>query len=240
MKINPINSIYNSSHIHKKYITNKNSNQGNSKTNYTADNVKANFLPSFGDLKKVGEAEIIDRRTGKPVIATIKKENFGEDDITYKLYIKKKELGYMDMQLHSLIPDDDYKSSEKLPYEIFPEIKHLRTLSGDEYSGIGSTLINIAVNESQKNGYDGALWLITDKGFAKTLSSYRSNENPIPFYYKLGFKALDGNKDESIKKWINKSMYNMLPDSELLMLTPEAAKEKNKYFCENFTLTKKK
>ncbi|MBQ9245145.1 hypothetical protein IJ182_02630 [bacterium] len=218
-----------------------NSNSNIKTTNIPSSAFKAKYLPSFGKYKKVGEALLKNRETGDDVTAVIKKESFGTDDISYSLFVNKKEAGYIDIKLDSLFPQYDYSIPEyenPVPDDIMPEVTHLRSILGDKYEGIGSTLLSLAIDESKKAGDNGALWLTSYKGYDRLRSTYRKDENPIPFYYKLGFKSPNLETDKKIKELIQKGEYDKLPESELLVLTPEAAHAKNKYFARNYTISK--
>ena len=111
----------------------------------------------------------------------------------------------------------------------------MRTLKGEQYAGIGSALLSVAVDESKKYGRKGALWLVSEEGYARTYSAYRRNESPIPFYYKLGFKALDKKVDQIIKEGINSSNYNKLPRSVVLLLPSSKADYLQKYYENHYT-----
>ena len=201
------------------------------------DCYKANFLP-FAGLKTVGEAYVIDRKTGEKVKAAIKKDEIKDEYCLYKLYKDKKELGAMDMSPYSRIPNTiggKPVNAGKYHKMVIPKIEHIRTIEGDKYSRIGSTLVNLAIEESKKYGFGGGLWLFSEKGFQKMLSLYRSNKNPIPFYYKLGFRAL-GEEDEKIKEYINNYEYAKLPNSAILVLDSETVKKGNKYLEPDFVL----
>ena len=210
------------------------SNNNLSLNNVPSENIKANFLPSFGRLRNVGTVTLTDRNTKMPVKATVKKDSFGSSDFQYQLYMGKECLGYMDLLCDSLFPEDLYVISE--PDDIFPEIRHLRSLRGDKYEGIGSSLVSIAVEESRKRRKGGAVWLSTEKGYAREMSNYRKDENPIPFYYKLGFRAVDSKVDKLIQECIKNTDYNKLPPSALLLLSSSAANAKNKYLAKTFTI----
>ena len=111
----------------------------------------------------------------------------------------------------------------------------LRTLKGEQYAGIGSALLSVAVDESKKYGRKGALWLVAEEGYARTYSAYRRNESPIPFYYKLGFKTLDKEVHQIIKEGINSSNYNKLPRSVVLVLPSSKADYLQKYYENHYT-----
>ncbi len=236
MRISPVNNI--NSNLLKPLIYNTSSTSTVHKTvsnklTPPVDAIKSKYCLSFGKFKKIGNVVLQDRQTGDNVLASLKREKYGKDYVSYKVFVKNEEAGYMDMNLSSVFPEDNnYVVTE--PDNVIPEIQHLRSLSGEKYSGIGTALVNAAVQESVKRGKGGCLWLTTESGYAWSLSRYRANENPIPFYYKLGFKAVDAKTDKFINQCLEKTKYNMLPDSVLLLLTPEAIKKKHKYFSSNF------
>lgn len=186
----------------------------------SAENIRAAYIPAFGQFKKVGETFLTDRITGEKVKADIKKEKILNEYIGYKLYVGEKVAGFMDMSLNDKFP----KYSDKIPFERFPQIIHLRTLEGEKYSGTGTTLVKLASEESKKLGKEGALWLDAEKGYMKHASRYRSDESPIPFYYKLGFRA-PGKKHKEIKNILKSEDYYKLPNSQILYLTPDAAEK---------------
>jgi GNAT superfamily N-acetyltransferase len=198
----------------------------------SANTIKSNFCPSFGIAKKEFDVQLKERNTGKAILGTLKKEHIGNTYV-YKLLVGREEAGFMYLNLDSILPEEEYVTTE--PDSDIPQISRLRSLRGDKYSGIGSTLVSAAVRESKKRGKNGSLWLVAEKGFAKDYSEYRSDENPIPFYYKLGFVAVDKKTDNLIKNCIDEidkkdyKAYKMLPDSAILLLTTEAAATDNKY-----------
>ena len=204
-------------------------------SNISAENYIANYLPSFGKYKKISDVLLRERETGKLVAGELKRDKYGSDLFSYKIFIKGKEAGYMDLNCESLFPEDKYVVPEA--DNVFPEIQHLRSLEGDKYSGIGTALVNAAIDESIKRGKNGSVWLTSEQGYASSFSDYRKNENPIPFYYKLGFRTLNPNRDKYIQNCLRFSQYSMLPSSEVLILTSEAVKARNKELTENFTVS---
>lgn len=194
---------------------------------------KANYMPSFGKFEKKGETTVIDKTTGEPKKAVIKEERIG-CSVSYKLEVDKKEAGYLDMI--------DYTRPEDLPEQIKNmgyktcEVRHLRSLAGEKYAGIGSALIKTAIAESYNAGCSGNIWLDAEKGYAHSLSSYRSNENPIPFYYKVGFESVDSDENKFIKDCLKKADLKSLPDSASLMLTGEAKEKWINELIQNFTI----
>ncbi len=237
LSINNNPFLYNNSYSNKNSVKKNDFGQKSKSEILTAENVpsdaiKSKYCPSFGKFRKVDDISLLDKDSGFNVKASLCREKIG-DFVSYKIFVDKKEAGFMDMNCTSLFPEGDYVLTQ--PNNVIPEITHLRSLLGEKYSGIGTALVNAAVKESRKRGNDGCLFLTAEKGYARTFSDYRSDENPIPFYYKLGFEAVNPQIDSFIKKCIAKSQYNMLPDSALLLLTPEAIAQKNKYFAKNYT-----
>lgn len=182
-------------------------------------NLQARYMPSFAGYRKAGETTVIDKKTGLKVPAAIQKEKTG-DFLSLRLMVGKKEAGFLDMYCNSVFPEDSYVLPE--PTNSMPEVRHLRSILGNDYSGIGTALIKTAIQESCNNGGFGNLWLESEKGYEKTLTSYRSNENPIPFYYRMGFISPNEDIDKQIKTCLKKTDYLKLPESTLLLLTPES------------------
>ena len=203
-----------------------------SQNNISSSVYKANFIPSFGKFKKVGEVTILNCDTGRTVDATLQKESVGNYH-RFKIVVNREEVGFMNIDCDAIFDENNYVLSE--PNNNIPKVTQLRTLNGEKYAGIGSALLNLAVDESKKIGRKGALWLVSEEGFARTYSAYRRNESPIPFYYKLGFKALDKNVDNIIKEGINSSNYKKLPKSVVLVLPSSKANHLQKYYKEHYT-----
>ena len=206
-------------------ITNKH--QNNNLVQLPLNTLKANFCPSFGKYRKVADVYLKDKETGESVKASLQREYVG-DFVSFKLMHRNEEAGYLDMDCGAVFPENSYVLPEI--DNVIPRVCHVRSLLGDKYHGIGTALINAAVNESRKAGEKGYLWLQSEKGYAHSLSRYRRGENPIPFYYKLGFRAIDKNTDKFIKFCLEKSKYSELPDTAILLLTPEAVSKNTKYF----------
>lgn len=201
---------------------NKNTIIQNNYSPYSAENVKANFLPSFDGLKKVGTTAVKDRITGQYVPADIKKEKIG-DYTTFVITVNKKKAGYLEMKANCVVPEDDFMLTTQT--NCFPRITHLRSLMGERYAGIGTALIKTAIQESYNTGNCGNLWLYAERGYARTLSPYRADENPIPFYYKVGFESPIEKKNEEFKRNIENGKYKKLPDIALLVLNEERRDE---------------
>ncbi len=187
----------------------------------SAEHIRANFCPSFGAYKIINKVYLTDKKTGESVKATIKKDSFGDDDIAYKLMVGRKEGGFLDLKFNTENKKKfDAENKDENTQGPFPEVVHLRSLLGNKYRGIGSALLETAIEESKKRGNGGALFLISCKGYAYAASKYRSNENPIPFYYKFGFRSCNEEEDKQIKKCLENSDYESLPALTYLELKP--------------------
>ncbi len=202
------------------------SNQGVSYATVSSECVKAKFLPSFGQMKKVGEITIYDRKTKEPVIATVKKDHYYNEYLIYHLFAGKTKVGEMTMRMHADLPDNDFPSDDEQPVKkkTVPQVMTLRTIEGEKYSNIGTSLIGLAIDESMKTEHKGAIWVDSCKGYDQLSSPYRSGENPIPFYYKLGFRAVDG-QDEIIRELLEKGDYEKLPVIAFLRLSADDARK---------------
>ncbi len=184
--------------------------------------VKAKFLPvSFGAFKKIGTVEITDRKTNKLVTVDLKSEDFG-DYTMFKLFSKGQELGFID--IISSCSKNSSNNSESLAKNS-TTIVHLRSYKGNEYSGIGTALMKAAINKAIKNNCADEISLYAETGYQYAFSPYRSNESPIPFYYKLGFEATDLKTDEKIRNLIARERYDLLPSMVFLKLSDEELKK---------------
>lgn len=204
--------------------------------NYSAENIKANFLPSFGAFRKAGSTAVLDKVSGQYVPAEIRKEKLG-DYTTFIINVDRQKAGYLEMKANSVVPEKDFILTTSTNY--FPKITHLRTIMGERYSGIGTALIKAAIQESYNTGNEGNLWLYAEKGYQRTLSPYRADENPIPFYYKLGFESPNPQKDAEIRENIEKGRIDRLPKIELLVLNEERRDEWLKKLAQSPVLKQK-
>lgn len=226
MKIQQLNSFANNYSLNKqKSIVNTNNTTAifsNRKQFSSLSNeaIKANFTPSF----KSSETKIIslkDRETNKDVEMKLTKISIG-DYTSFKIHtMKNKEAGFLRLKSRNIMKED-LTLTDEMP----PVILELRSLAGDKYKGIGTTLINEAIKESDKLGKGGCLWLRSLKGFGSSMSKYRSDENPIPFYYKMGFVSIYKSVDEQIRNCLANDNISDLPNDVILVLKPEVAKEK--------------
>lgn len=197
---------------------------------------QANFAPSFGKYKKVKDVSVIDKKSQQPVRAALLRDVDGSS-VSYKLVSGRTELGYMHMNCNSIFKEDKYLCPE--PDNNIPEITHIRSLEGDKYYGIGTNFINAAVEESLKRGKRGCVWCYAEQGYAAALSSYRKYENPIPFYYKMGFKSLDPQIDALIQRGIQTNNLGLLPEATTLILTSEDSDKFRKNYSSSFSFARK-
>ena len=195
--------------------------------------LNANYLPSFGKYKKVADVTLIDKDTEMPVKASLRKEKTG-DFISFQIITgRKDEAGFLHMDIDPLPVRGEYIPRNKNG-ETLPEVSHLRSIQGDKYKGIGTTLIKAAINESLRAGKKGELFLRAETGYGSCYSDYRKNESPIPFYYKMGLKAENKEIDKFIQDCIKNVDYKSLPPSALLVLSEEAVKSKNIQFSKDY------
>ncbi len=217
--INPQKNI--TQHAGKKtYCTGSSAGNKQTLSAYSSENIKANFMPSFGFSKKVGKANIIERNTGRVVEADVRRDVMGPF-VTYNLNLGRKELGFLVMDRDTIYPEPQHVIT--FPTDNIPKVLNLRTIEGEKYSGIGTALIKSAVNESFNNNSYGTLWLTAEKGYEKNRSPYRSDENPIPFYYKIGFKSPDRSQDAYIRECLEKKEYGKLPNIAVLIFSPKTS-----------------
>ena len=196
---------------------------------------KANYLPSFGKYKKVADITLINRDAEMPVSASLRKEKVG-DFVSFQIITgRKDEAGFLHMDLDPRSDEDDVVLINSKGKAI-PKITHLRSITGDKYKGIGTALVHAAIVESLKANKGGELFLNAETGYGSCYSEYRKNENPIPFYHKMGFKSVDKEVNSLIEESIKKADYEKLPPSALLMLSSDAIKAKNLQFSKDYKL----
>ncbi len=242
MNINSVNSVRNINFERDKSVSSNVVNNNGvtaSKMQYAtlpASVYKANFIPSFGKYRKVKDIFLQNKDTEMNTRAALMKETIG-DSVSFKVVVNREDAGYLDMKCDAIFPEDEFLCSE--PDNNIPEVRHIRSLLGDRYSGIGTELMNAAVNESVVRGKGGSLWLKAEQGYARTLSKYRQDENPIPFYYKLGFRSLDEDLDAYIKRCISKSSYGMLPETAVLILSSADYPKFKNYYANHFKFSDK-
>lgn len=195
--------------------------------------LKANYIPNFGKYRKVANITLTNKDTEMPVLASLRKEQTG-DFISFQISTKRnKEDGFLHMNLDPISTRGEFKPKNRNG-ESIPEVTHLKSINGETYKGIGTCLINAAINESLKAGKNGELFLKAETGYGSFYSDYRKDESPIPFYYKMGFRAVDPNVHSLIKECIKKAEYDKLPPSALLILTEDAVKAKNIQFSKDY------
>lgn len=233
MKINSLNTC--SNFINKpKSISPKRGDFHAEKTfklsNYTAENVRANFISFGNNYRKVRDVKIYDKSKREFVSASLehKRDYFDE----YRIMKDGKKLGFMtfDEETNIGLMEDIKGFSDG----VMPRIAALRTIEGDRYSGIGTQLVKEAVEKSFQTGYDGLVCLSAQKYFAKQDSSYRSEDSPIPFYYKLGFRSPQAQINNLIEKSIKLDLPQMLPMETFMVLKPSNVYKFDDYYKSKF------
>lgn len=192
--------------------------------------IKANFCPSFGRFRTVDRVLLQNKNSRYFERASIVKDKIGNVSL-FKVMIGKKEAGYLDMDCSSIIPEDNFLVTEC--DNNIPEVCHIRSIMGDDYEGIGTSLMYAAVQESKRKGKNGTLWLVAEKGYNPGVSNYRRNQSPIPFYYKLGFICPDDEQHEYINYCLERGLYNNLPDSAVLILPKDRVQILEDYYKKN-------
>lgn len=218
MKINPINTvnIVNTIRPLKRNEVKLSNAIKNDFSTYSAQNVKACYLPSFKAYQPAKEVFVYDRETNMKKNAVIWRDDIG-DYTSLALYIDDEQgcAGY----LH-------FKNDEK-----HCSIRHLRTLDlGEKYYGIGTALIGGAIDESFLCQKHGCVWVISQKGYGKELSDYQKDTNPLPFYLKRGFVSLENSFQDELLSMVEQGKTEEYPDKVFLVLTPaEAIKFREKF-----------
>lgn len=182
----------------------------------TIENIRACYLPSFKAHQPFKEVTVYNKETNQPCNATILRDDIA-DFTSFVLYVDNEPntAGYMHFK-------NDTNSCE---------IRHLRTLdAGKKYSGIGTALLGCAIDESFLCKKRGCVWVMSQKGYAKSLSEYNSDENPLPFYLKRGFVSLDANFQSELNSLVEQGKKEEYPDKVLLVLTPDSAVEFRKKY----------
>ena len=163
------------------------------------------IIPDFGieRCRKIKTVNLIDKTNGDIIYADLlKHKNYPK----YEVRVKGKLAGYMNMSDNGYLPECD-NIPENLKEVGIPKITGLRTILGDKYSGIGSALINEAIEHSKKIKKKGAIWLMASDGYDNYASQYMANVNPVPFYKKCGFICI---KKDTEKK-VNLALKNNMP-----------------------------
>lgn len=181
------------------------------------------FFPDFGieKCRKIKTVYLIDKTNGDIIYADLLKH---KNYLKYEVRIKGKVAGYMFISDNSYMPECD-NVPENLKDKGIPKITGLRSILGDKYSGIGSSLINAAIDHSKKTKRDGAVWLMASCGYDNYASKYMSNENPVPFYKKCGFNCIKKDTEKKVNFAIKNNQSYLLPETVNMLLTPENAEK---------------
>ena len=156
--------------------------------------------------------------------------------------LDSKELGIMEVMSRKtkdigkfyLPKVNEYRShihlKRTLP-ENYLQIEYLASFEGIKYHGIGTQLLNIATEESQKRGFGGniTLFCLNDipADYLKHSKYFEQmkQEKPTPFYYKFGLTS-DPETNEIVKKkdYYLDRFYMYLPDDKRQKLLLELKK----------------
>ncbi len=193
-----------------------------------------NIRPDFGieRCRKIKTVYLIDKANGDIIYADLlKHQKFPK----YEVRVRGKLAGYMNISDNGYLPECD-NVPENLKNEGLPKITGLRSILGDKYSGIGSALINEAIEHSKKINKNGAIWLLASSGYDNYASKYRSNDNPVPFYKKCGFICIKKETEKKVNLALKNKQPYLLPETVNMLLTPDnAEKFQTKYgkkYCE--------
>lgn len=143
-----------------------------------------------------GKTFLIERDTGKKIPIFVTKFERGDKKYLYLKDENCQKLGHLALEkpqrgyFQTAVGDDYiYNSMEMTELE---SINKGHKLS--KYRGIGIELFKFAVLESKKSGFNGRLHLM----------AYNSVP-PTPFYYKIGLRFIDDNKNKMMEDFIKMS-----------------------------------
>ena len=236
MKISPVLNYYNPVFRAKK------AKEVNSKQKEYVLQTREDFpkpvsiIPDFGieKCRKIKTVYLIDKTNGDIIYADLlKHKNYPK----YEVRVKGELAGYMHISDNGYLPECD-NAPENLKDVGIHKITGLRTIMGNKYSGIGSALINEAIEHSKKIKRKGAIWLMASDGYDNYASRYMANVNPVPFYKKCGFTCIQKKTEEKVNLALKKNLPFLFPETVNMLLTPENAKKfqakYSKKYCEEF------
>lgn len=179
---------------------------------------KANLQPSFGKTVRNKTLRILDKSTEKIINASLIK-NVKDDLVSFDMYVKNVGIASIDIKFNYNLPKTD-DSEQQEQDNAFPCVTNLKIIQEDKYQGIGSALLNLAVEESMKKGKNGALFLSYENSFPFCFdgSLLVDSENSLPFLFKLGFEAVDKELDKNIRKGLRTSNHTGFPEKTMLFL----------------------
>lgn len=177
------------------------------------------YHPSFCKRVHDKNVQIIDRNTGIVNVVSLNKEN-QRDLVRFSLTSKNKEIGSMFLKYDCPMPQKYCNNPEV--QKTIPCVINLEIKQGDKFLGVGTALLNLAIEESIKNGKNGSLLLLAENSFPFYFNGTTliESENSIQFYYKMGFEATDKELDDNIRKGLRTSNTESFPD-EVLLFLPE-------------------
>ena len=155
------------------------------------ENLKINRLKQdiFQLNANISKRFVIERNSGEPI--PVKLTMVSKDD---KKFFDIKNLNSETLGFAVLQKSDRNIFKNKV-YSA-PELVSIETINNgnkaSRYKGIGTTLLKEAVLESKRSGFDGRIFLM----------AYDSKP-PTPFYYKLGFRFFDENKNTLMDEYFS-------------------------------------
>ncbi len=164
---------------------------------------RMNFAGGYKDLKEKDEKYIFDR-TLDLCASFYKMPDFKEESVEIngeKLKLTTFSDGFYmlkssnDEVMATMKTLDRTEKTSKCDNDFYSENKGAVEISliFSKGKGMGSFLVKEAVKRSVEKGYEGRI--ILDAGIIN-----RSIGSPIPFYYKIGFKAYDTEAQKCIEK----------------------------------------
>ncbi|MBQ3642795.1 hypothetical protein II906_12860 [bacterium] len=204
---------------------------------YNAENLKANFITFKGNFRILEDVVLYDKVEKKYVKASMQMREDGNLE-EYQIIKGNDKLGYMYMNPKAEIIEEisnetryGLKDTDKIA-----KIAKLRSIEGDRYSGIGTQFVKKAIERSLSLGQMGAVGVTACRYFDTAASDYRKNDSPIPFYYKMGFKAADSVINDAINIALDFNMQDLFPRCAFLVLTPKNVRNFYDYYENKFPL----
>lgn len=173
----------------------------------TNKNIEVNFLPTA--LKKIKNQiyriHIFDKIENKPVEALLQYKYLQDEETPLNIYSKN------DASIIGTAKIDFKRWFIKGFDEPCVYLTALQNHNPDKYKGIGSTLIQAAIELSLKPGSKGDVFLLANNKFNK-------KNDPFIFYYRQGFTTIHPLQEElSIKKYLKRTQEILNINSESLI-----------------------
>lgn len=149
--------------------------------------------------------EIINKGTGEKLAIQLKSTVSPHAKYRIEAKSEKGYCGLADID----IPDERYVANLPEYYKVKDgnmtsalEIKFIGTSAN--YKGIGTEIVRQVVQDSQRMGYDGRVWLSACIGSlpndVKCLAGAKNITSPVPAYYKMGFRFDDPELNQRVEK----------------------------------------